>query len=355
VLHHNFDLWRATAPINRSNHGIWPTGGAWLCQHLWWHYQFTGDEEFLRTKGYPLMKGAAEFFVDHLIEDPRSDEHWLISGPSNSPEQGGLVMGPTMDHQIIRELFTNTIRAAEILDVDAELREKLAETRARIAPNKIGKHGQLQEWLEDVDDPTNEHRHVSHLWGLHPGQEIGVDTPKLLAAARKSLEFRGDAGTGWSRAWKVNFWARLRDGEHAWRVLNGLLTLTGTAKTEMKGGGVYANLFDAHPPFQIDGNFGAANGISEMLMQSQRERAGVRLIELLPALPSAWSEGLVTGLRARGGFEIDLAWSDGKLDRATIRSLRGVKFAVQYGQQIATFDIPRGKEIVLDSQWQRLP
>jgi alpha-L-fucosidase 2 len=355
VLHHNFDLWRGTAPINRSNHGIWPTGGAWLCQHLWWHYQFTGDEEFLRMKAYPLMKGAAEFFVDFLIEDPRSDEHWLISGPSNSPEQGGLVMGPTMDHQIIRELFANTIRAAEILDADIAFCETLAEMRAKIAPNKIGKHGQLQEWLEDVDDPKNEHRHVSHLWGLHPGQEIGVDTPELLAAARRSLEFRGDAGTGWSRAWKVNFWARLQDGDHAWRVLNGLLTLTGTKKNEMKGGGVYANLFDAHPPFQIDGNFGAANGIIEMLLQSQCERDGVRLIELLPALPSAWSEGSVTGLRARGGFEIDLSWSEGKLQRVTIRSLRGEEFAVQYGDQHEMLEIPRGEEIVLNGQLQRVP
>jgi alpha-L-fucosidase 2 len=190
---------------------------------------------------------------------------------------------------------------------------------------------------------------------LHPGQEIGVDTPELLSAARRSLEFRGDAGTGWSRAWKVNFWARLRDGDHAWRVLNGLLTLTGAKKTEMKGGGVYANLFDAHPPFQIDGNFGAANGIIEMLLQSQRERDGVRLIELLPALPAAWSEGAVAGLRARGGFEIDLAWTGGKLQRAMIRSLRGEKLVVQYGERIAALEIPRGEETVLNGELKRLP
>jgi alpha-L-fucosidase 2 len=301
------------------------------------------------------MKGAAKFFVDYLIEDPRSDERWLISGPSNSPEQGGLVMGPAMDHQIIRELFANTIRAAEILNIDGEFREKLADMRARLAPNQIGKHGQLQEWLEDVDDPKNDHRHVSHLWGLYPGAEIGVDTPELLAAARKSLEFRGDGGTGWSRAWKINFWARLRDGDRAWRVLNGLLTLTGTTKTETRGGGVYANLFDAHPPFQIDGNFGAANGVIEMLLQSQRERHGVRLIELLPALPAAWSEGSVTGLRARGGFEIDLDWGDGKLQHATIRSLRGEKLAVQYAEHTATFSLSRGEEIVLDDQLKPAP
>ena len=327
VFHHNTDLWRGAAPINASNHGIWPVGGAWLCQHLWWHYVYTGDEEFLRKRAYPLMKEAALFFADFLVED--LDTGWLISPLSNSPENGGLVAGPTMDHQIIRSLLVNTIQASEILEEDDEMRTTLEYLLENIAPLQVGKHGQLQEWLTDKDDVDNKHRHVSHLWGLHPGSEINEDTRATFAAAKQSLIFRGDGGTGWSKGWKINFWARLKDGDHALRMINSQLALVGVGNIVYQGGGTYPNLFDAHPPFQIDGNFGATAGIAEMLMQSHN---GV--IELLPALPKLWDKGSVRGLCARGGFIVDISWEDNAIQEAVVHSRNGGICRVKYTKHL---------------------
>ncbi len=344
LVHHNTDVWRGAAPINAANHGIWVTGGAWLSLHLWEQYRYTQNKEFLRNKAYPLMKGAAEFFTTFLSTDPVTG--YLISTPSNSPEHGGLVAGPTMDHQIIRGLFKACIESAAILKTDQEFAAKLEVLIAKIAPNKIGRYGQLQEWMTDVDDSTDQHRHVSHLWGVHPGEEITpTQTPELLEAAKKSLMFRGDDGTGWSLAWKINYWARFLDGEHAYTMIRKLFNPIMDASVKKNGGGSYPNLFDAHPPFQIDGNFGGAAGILECAVQSHLAE-----INLLPALPTALPEGKISGLVARGAFELTLSWKKGKLESVQILSKAGNKCVVRYGDKTVSFDTVKGKVYSLNGE-----
>ena len=340
VCHHNTDLWRATAPIDAAFYGLWPTGGAWLCKHLFDHYEYQPDRKYL-ARIYPTIKGAAQFFLDTLVEHPT--HKWLVTCPSMSPELrhpkgASTCAGPTMDMQILRDLFGNCIQAAETLGIDAELRQSLAKARERLAPMQIGKHGQLQEYLDDWDDPRNRHRHLSHLYGLFPSNQITAGaTPKLFAAARKSLEFRGDGATGWSLAWKVNLWTRLRDGDRAFKLFRTLLS----------PGRTYPNLFDSCPPFQIDGNFGGTSGIAEMLLQSH---AGE--IHLLPALPKAWPNGRVRGLRARGGFEVDIEWKDGKLTTATVRSTTGTACTVRHGQKTIERTFTPGEAVRLDGALQ---
>jgi alpha-L-fucosidase 2 len=354
VLHHNFDLWRGTAPINASNHGIWETGGAWLSTHLWEHYLFSGDKGFLRGTAYPLMRGAALFFLDAMVVDPKSGK--LITGPSNSPEHGGLVMGPTMDRQIVRSLFGEVIAASEILNVDADLRRQLIEKRAQILPNEIGQYGQLKEWMWEVDDRKDDHRHVSHLWGVFPGSDItAYGTKDTFAAARQSLLFRGDAATGWSMGWKLNLWARFLDGDHAYKILQNLIApASDKAPGVASHPGLFKNLFDAHPPFQIDGNFGATSAIAEMLLQSHDPYAtstgpvqtgAVPMISLLPALPTAFADGSVQGLRARGGVDVSIWWKGGKLERAALVAHENKKIKLRYNGKEATVQAKRGETL----------
>lgn len=337
MAHHNTDIWRINGAIDGATWGVWNAGGGWLSQHIWERYLYTGNKEFLKSN-YEVLKGAATFYADFLVKDPKNG--WLVVAPGNSPENApkahqssAITAGSTMDNQIVFDVFSTAIKASEVLGKDKEFADSLKKMRKMLPPMQIGKYNQLQEWLDDVDDPKDNHRHISHLYGLYPSNQISAyRTPELFAAAKKTLLQRGDVSTGWSMGWKVNWWAKMQDGNHAYTLIQNQLTPLGVNKG---GGGTYNNLFDAHPPFQIDGNFGCTSGITEMLMQSSDGA-----IQLLPALPDALSEyGEISGLKARGGFEIkDLKWKQGRLIAVSIQSNLGGNLRLRTPNEIILKD-----------------
>jgi alpha-L-fucosidase 2 len=354
VAHMMSNPWYYTAPGEHASWGATNTGGAWLCEHIWEHYSFNRDEEYLRSV-YPILAGAAEFFLTSMIREPKNG--WLVTAPSSSPENAFYLpdseepvfvcMGPTMDVQIIKELFTNTLKASEILEIEDFVTKRIREVIDQLPPMQISSNGYLQEWLEDYREQDPKHRHVSHLYGLYPSDQISPEvTPDLAEAARKTLNRRGDEGTGWSRAWKINFWARLHDGDRAYKLLKSLLEPAyGDGVNMRSGGGTYPNLFCAHPPFQIDGNFGGTSGIAEMLIQSHNG-----YINLLPALPGKWSDGSFKGLRARGGAEIDAKWENSRLTEAIIKAEVSNSFKIKTPDYVTSVTA-NGKKISIDNSY----